>query len=84
MAELPAKWEFEIYSKLWVAFKQERFSNLDAKRVVDHNNLNQALSKLRKKGWLTVQRDQRDARKSYYVLNDPGNVIIQAIENGVS
>lgn len=75
MAEISPKWALTIYAKLWVSFKDKRFSKKGAKKVVKDINLSQALSKLKRDGWLKIELDPEDSRKSLYILKNPEEVI---------
>lgn len=80
MRSLPPNWAFEIYSKLWSKFKDDKFSNGQAQKIIKNNNLNQALSRLKKDGWLKINLDQKDSRKSIYILNNPKDIIEEIIK----
>ncbi len=79
MIGLPPSWAFKIYSKLWNKFKDNKFSNKQAQKIIGDNNLNQALSRLKKEGWLRISLDPKDSRKSLYVLKDPEETIKEVI-----
>ena len=79
MPQLPPNWAFEIYSKLWLKFGDLKFSNDEAHSVINHDTLNQALSRLKRAGWLTISMDPQDARKSLYSLKKPENVINETV-----
>lgn len=81
MSELPPGWTFEVYSKLWLKFKNNKFSNEDAQKVIKNNkNLNQALSRLKRDGWLRIELNPQDARKSVYILKNPEIAIKEVID----
>lgn len=80
MSELSPNWAFEIYSKLWNKFKDNKFSNKEAQKMINDNNLNQALSRLKRDGWLKITLNQEDARKSLYILKNPKEVIEEIVE----
>lgn len=80
MSDLPPHWAFEIYSKLWLKFKNNKFSNDEAKKIVKDENLNQALSRLKKDGWLKIDLDPEDGRKSIYFLRNPNETIEEIIK----
>lgn len=75
MAEISPKWALRIYAKLWVEFKGKSFSKEQANKVVRDGNLPQALSRLKRDGWLKIGLDVNDARKSLYTLKEPKEVI---------
>lgn len=79
MAEIPPSWAFKMYSKLFVKFKDKKFSNDEAKKIIKNNNLNQGLSRLKRDGWLKIDLDPKDSRKSLYQLNNPEEIIYNII-----
>lgn len=80
MSELPPNWAFEMYSKLWMKFKNNKFSNDEAHKIIKDDNLNQGLSRLKKDGWLKISLDPEDARKSIYILKEPKETIDEIIK----
>jgi len=79
MDELPPSWAFKIYSKLYVKFKDKKFSNEEAQKITKNNNLNQGLSRLKRDGWLKIYLDPKNSRKSLYQLNNPEDIIYTII-----
>lgn len=79
MSELPPDWAFEIYSKLWVNFEENDFTNKDASKLIKDKTLNQGLSFLKKTGWLGIRLNPNDARKSIYKLKNPKDTIMEII-----
>lgn len=77
MASFSAKWDMTIYAQLWFRFGIKKFSRKEAENVVKDDNLKQAFSSLRKSGWLTIELDPVDGRKSLYTLKDPKDVVEQ-------
>lgn len=75
MAGFSPKWALNIYAKLWVSFRDKNFSKKEAEKVVKDNKLSQVFSILRKDGWLEIELDPKDARKSLYLLHDPKKII---------
>ena len=80
MSDLPPNWAFEMYAKLWLKFKNNKFSNDQAHKIIKDDNLNQGLSRLKKDGWLKISLDPQDARKSIYFLKDPKETIEEIIK----
>ena len=80
MAQLPPEWSFRIYSKLWIKFNEQKFSNEQAKKVVKDLNLTQAISRLKKDGWIKISLNPQDSRKSLYALNKPEDTLKSIIE----
>jgi len=81
MAQLPPDWTFKMYSKLWKHFGEKSFSNKEAKRIIKDDNLTQAISRLKKDGWVKINIDQEDGRKSTYTLNNPEITLKTIIED---
>ena len=77
MTEATPKWAMRIYAKLWSEFNTNKFSREQAKKVVnnENNNLPQALSKLKRDGWLIIEMNPKDSRRSLYSLKDPKKAI---------
>lgn len=77
MSEMPPKWAFTIYAKLWVSFREKSFSREEADKIIQENtnNASQVFSVLKKDGWLTINCDPQDSRKSLYTLRNPIKVI---------
>lgn len=78
MPDLPPSWAFKTYSKLWLKFGYKQFSNEAAQKII-YSNLNQALSRLKRDGWLTIARNPQDSRKSIYSLKSPENTIKEVV-----
>jgi len=82
MAEIPAKWVLEGYTKLWAKFKDKSFTTADAKKIINHiQNPSNLYSNLKKCGWLTINRDSKDSRKSIFILKDPKEMIEEIGKN---
>jgi len=64
-----------IYAKLWVAFGTKQFSKKEAEKAAKSNSLQMAFSRLKRDGWLSIELDPKDGRKSLYVLRDPKLVV---------
>ena len=80
MAELPPKWVMENYAKLWTKFKENPFSNTEAKKIVGNfTNPSIIYSKLKTTGWLRITLDPKDSRKSVYSLKNPHQAIDEYI-----
>ena len=80
MTELIPSWTLKIYSKLWLKFKDKNFTNQEAQKIIKNGNLNQALSRLKRDSWLKISLDQKDSRKSIYILKNPEQAINEVIE----
>ena len=81
MTALTPSWALKIYSKLWLKFKENTFSNQEAKKLIKSENLNQALSRLKRDGWLKIGLDSKDSRRSIYTLQKPEQAINEIIED---
>jgi len=77
MVDVPPRWAFTIYAKLWSSFKEKSFTNTEANKIIkgNSNNFKQAFSRLKKNGWLIINLDQKDSRKSRYTLKNPLDII---------
>jgi len=77
MSEVPPRWAFIIYAKLWVSFKDKTFSRKDVNGIIgdSSSNVSQVFSILKKGGWLAITLDPQDGRKSLYKLKNPKEVI---------
>ncbi len=82
MANISPKWALNVYASLWVSFQVSGFSKERAEGAVSNPNLSQALSRLKRDGWLTIQLDPNDGRKSLYTLKDPKEVIEEIANDG--
>lgn len=80
MAEFPPNWAFTIYAQLWKRFQTKKFTTDEARSATKDTKLPQAYSRLRKDGWLTIELDPTDARKSIYQLKQPTDTVLQMIE----
>ncbi len=82
MPEMPPKWVMEKYAKLWVKFKDKPFNSVQAKKIMgDLKNPSIFYSELKKHGWLTIQLDPKDSRKSIYTLKNPQKTIEEIGQN---
>jgi len=72
MVDVPPRWAFIIYAKLWVSFKDKTFSREDVNGTIEDNstNISQVFSILKKCGWLSITLDPQDSRKSLYTLKN--------------
>lgn len=75
MIDIPPKWALKIYSQLWYHFNTTKFSKIQAKQKITSNNLSQSISKLKNCGWLIIEADPDDSRRSLYVLKNPKSLI---------
>ncbi len=76
MVEIPAKWVLEGYTQLWSKFKEKPFKSTEAKKVINGvQNPSNLYSHLKNTGWLKIERDPKDSRKSIYTLKDPKQTI---------
>lgn len=71
MPELPQPWTLPILAKLWNTYGEKPFTNEEATKKAPNDNLNQALSLLKRTGWLIIKRASKDARQSIYLIKDP-------------
>lgn len=65
---------------LGVKFEFTKFSKQQADKAIKDKNLPLALSRLKKDGWLKIELDQEDSRKSVYTLRDPKEAITEAVQ----
>ena len=76
MVEIPAKWVLEGYTKLWAKFKNKPFKSTEAKKIINNvQNPSNLYSHLKNSGWLKIERDPKDSRKSIYTLKNPQETI---------
>src|SRR3989344_2902055 len=74
-------WLENKYIMLWNSFKNKKFRKHDAERILGSNEAESVtgvavvLSELRKAGWLKVETDPEDARKSIYQMRSKENII---------
>jgi DNA-binding HxlR family transcriptional regulator len=80
MTALPPTWALKVYAKLWKKFKDKKFSNIQAQQIIQNKNLNQALSRLKRDGWLRIDLDTNDSRKSVYAIKDPFTNLTEFLE----
>jgi DNA-binding HxlR family transcriptional regulator len=80
MPELPQRWAITVLAKLWKTYGEKLFTNEQARKTVQTTTLNQALSHLHQTGWLTMKRDNKDARKSVYALKQPSETFLLVLE----
>jgi len=80
MSELPQDWTLPILGKLWNAYGEKQFTNEDAQKKASDDNLNQALSMLHRRGWITIKRASKDARKSIYSLKKPDETFMTILD----
>ena len=79
MVNVPPRWAFTAYTELWTTFQEKSFSKKNALKVLSEKfkSRAQAFSNLKRNGWLRIETDISDARKSIYILKNPLNVIKQ-------
>lgn len=75
MIDISPKWALKIYSQLWYHFQTSKFSKIQVEQKISSNNLSQAISLLKKCGWLIIETDPEDCRRSLYSLLNPENII---------
>lgn len=80
MKNLPT-WIIQRYAKLWTKFRDKSFTKEQASQVLKNDNsLAVFFSDLRKSGWVIIESDESDARKTFYKLKDPQEAIIELIK----
>ena len=77
MAEPFPKWLMQRYSLLWVKFKNKEFNYEQATQTLADNGrlVSVILSEMRKAGWLEARLDPNDARKRWYKLINPEEIL---------
>ena len=79
------KWLGKRHEVLWEAFQGMPFRFEEAARVLKEKNMdsedqvNVFLAELRKKGWLLVESDPKDARKKIYKLKSKEEIISEIL-----
>lgn len=82
-------WLQNKYSCLWQEFNSKSFRLEDAIKVLEEKtkdrkeNIPVFLSELRKAGWLTVESDPQDYRKSIYTLRSKEEIIREFFKNSL-
>lgn len=80
MQHIP-EWLMIRYSKLWTKFKEKEFTREQAEKILKNDGaLAVVLSDLRKAGWLEINLDKEDARKTIYKLKNPAEAILEEIK----
>lgn len=75
------EWIMSRYSKLWLRFKTAPFTKKEAISILPKDSsIAVLLSELRKSGWLQIEMDKKDARKTIYSLIDPEKAILSLIK----
>lgn len=80
MPKLQKRWLEERYNRLWQFIRGRKFTRDEAASVLkelrdDEDTVNVVLSELRKMGWLIVETDPTDARKSVYQLKSIADML---------
>ena len=72
------KWLMQRYAKLWLTFRENQFEYQQAKKARSEKNdklLLVVISDLKKHGWLAVEQNPEDKRKSVYSLTSPNKAV---------
>lgn len=77
MVSVPPRWAFTAYAELWVTFQEKSFTKETALNAISKKikAREQVFSNLKRNGWLKIETDFSDARKSLYTLKNPIQVI---------
>ena len=83
MTKAIPKWVIQRYSALYQKFKIKQFTREEARKVLEEFGIkseerltNTFFSDLNKKGWVEVEKDEKDARRKLFKLVSPDKAII--------
>ena len=79
MVSVPPRWSIILYAELWVTFQEKTFTKKMALDVFSEKNKSneQVFSYLKRNGWLTINNDPSNAKKSIYILKSPTQIIME-------
>jgi len=83
MTKAIPKWVMQRYSALYQKFKMKQFTREEARKALEEFGIdseerltNTFFSDLNKKGWVEVEKDEKDTRRKLFKLVSPEKAII--------
>lgn len=83
MVEAIPKWVMQRYSALYRKFKMKIFTREQARETLDEFKIdsderltNTFFSELNKRGWIEIEKDEKDSRRKLFKLISPESAIL--------